>query len=151
MMINSNGEQEMLAVKAKRSSRGFSLIELMVTIAVVGIIFAIGIPQYQNYLIKSYRAEAKSCLLELSQGLERRYAGATDYTGKVSLQCIDSLSKGDRYSITYTLDTHSYDLIATPIGIQLNDWACGGFSYNHRHKKGMFSNGSMTGTVADCW
>lgn len=54
-----------------RSIRGFTLIELMVVVTVVGILAAIAIPSYQESVRKSRRAQAKADLVELAQTLER--------------------------------------------------------------------------------
>ena len=54
-----------------QKSRGFTLIELMITIAVIGILSAIAFPSYQEYLRRSNRADVKAALLENAQFLER--------------------------------------------------------------------------------
>lgn len=60
-------------------SRGFTLIELMITVAVVGILAAIAYPSYQEQVRKSRRADAKSVLLQAAQWMERYYTENNRY------------------------------------------------------------------------
>ncbi len=62
--------------------RGFSLLELMIAVAVVAVLTAIAIPSYQAYLIRGQRATAKAALLQAAQTMERAYtAGYTTAAG----------------------------------------------------------------------
>lgn len=133
----------------RTAARGVTLIELMVTIAIIGILFAIGIPSYRNYVIKTNRNAAASCLLEISQTLEKRYAAATKYSGATPKNsCIDDVS--DSYSISSTLGTHTYTLKATPTASQ-TDWACGILTYNEAGNKGLETYNRLKGTNDICW
>ncbi|MGC1443605.1 MAG: prepilin-type N-terminal cleavage/methylation domain-containing protein, partial [Burkholderiaceae bacterium] len=57
----------------KTTSKGFTLIELMITLVVIAILAAIALPSYGRYVQKASRAEAKSALLEASQFMQRFY------------------------------------------------------------------------------
>jgi type IV pilus assembly protein PilE len=62
-----------------RRTRGFTLIEVMITVAIVGILAAIAYPSYRDSLIKSRRADAKAVLLEAAQWMERFYTENARY------------------------------------------------------------------------
>lgn len=57
----------------QRAQRGFTLIELMIVVVIVGILVGIGLPSYQNFVIRSTRADAQSTLLGFAQAMERHF------------------------------------------------------------------------------
>lgn len=63
----------------KLENRGFSLIELMIVVAIVGVLAAIGVPQYNEYMIKGKLAEAFSQLNSLSLRMEQYYQDNRNY------------------------------------------------------------------------
>lgn len=63
-----------LAVKQSRTSAGFTLIEIMITLTIVGILSAIAIPSYFEYVKRANRAEAKAQLMEAVQYMQRFYS-----------------------------------------------------------------------------
>lgn len=65
-------------------SPGFTLIELMIAVAVVGILAAIAYPSYQDSVRKSRRADAKSALLDAAQRQERFYTENNQYTSRIT-------------------------------------------------------------------
>ncbi len=116
-----------------RANRGFTLIELMIAVAIVGILAAIAYPSYQDHVRRTYRSTAKADLVALAQAAERYYttrAGAMTYTGATTaLYSGHSPADGPAASARYNLaiavaaDGQSYTLTATPVGGQVGDGA----------------------------
>jgi len=99
---------------------GFTLIELMVTVAIVGILASIALPSYSRYINQANRSDAKAVLLENVQFLERNYTEANKYNkdsagNDISLPATTSPKSGTTlYNITApTLTATTYTLTAT--------------------------------------
>ena len=83
--------------------RGFTLIELMITVAVIGIIASIAIPQYNNYVRRSDRADAIAPMARIMEAQERYYADNVTYTTDLKELGYSSTSlttKQERYVIS---------------------------------------------------
>ncbi|AGA91844.1 prepilin-type N-terminal cleavage/methylation domain-containing protein [Thioflavicoccus mobilis 8321] len=132
-------------------ARGFTLIELMITVAIVGILAAIAYPSYQDSVRKSWRANAASCLLELAQGMERWYTGRSTYVGATvpTTGCTTEGGMGGRYDFSFTANptATAFTLQAVPdtAGPQASD-DCGTLTINQLGQKG-----ASGGTVSECW
>jgi len=123
-------------------SRGFTLIELMITIAILAIIVAIAVPSYQNQIEKSRRSDAVTSLMSAAQGLERCFTRTSTYVG-----CsVPSASNEGYYSISATTQSAtSFELEASPTSAQSGD-DCGTFTLDSLGNKG------DDGDAADrCW
>lgn len=144
---------------AQRHQAGFTLIELMIVVAVIGILAAIAYPSYTSYVIKTRRTTAGGCLMELSQWMERNYTTclaynktgtgcATAVTTAVlpSTSCRTDLTGAYTFSIATTpaLSANAYQLQAVPGGPQSADTTCGTLTLNQTGSKGA---ASATG----CW
>jgi len=117
---------------------GFTLIELMITVAVVAILAAIAIPSYQDQVRKSRRAQVKADLVESGQVLERWRTVKNTYSGTVPGVLAQSPRTGTaQYTIALTAQTSgTYLLTATPTATsgQNND-TCGVLTLNQAGAK----------------
>lgn len=153
-------------------NRGFTLIEIMIVVAIIGILSAIAIPSYNAYIQRSHRAEAKNYLTALAQRLEQNYTLAGTYlaTRDIPPTNIDNawltatgfatVPPGGpaRYNISFVggapVDAATYTLQAVPAGGQVSD-TCGTLLIDQSFRKG-----AGPGAVAvsprvpltlDCW
>lgn len=142
---------------SRRNSVGFTLIEVMIAVAVVGILAAIAYPSYSNSVAKTRRGAAAGCVTELAQFLERNYTLSLQYdkdtaNAAVALpatQCRTDLNGVFTFAAT-TLTANTYTLTATPSTSQASaDKRCGcAMTLN---QQGIKDVTACSKTVADCW
>lgn len=99
------------------TQRGFTLIEALITVFIIGIIAAIAVPQYQRYAIESRRAEARTILPQVASNLERFYYNNNSYTGDMTQIGFDS----DPYITEngfYTVDVNTSPASGLPFRIE---------------------------------
>ena len=135
-----------------RASAGFTLIELMVVLAIVAILAGVAYPSYIESVKRARRSEARTYLLEAQQFMARFYSANSRYTtdeaGTTSpalparLQSVPA--DAPRYTLSVEAAVSGYTLTATPVG----DDDCGNLTLTHTGAKGRSGQGL---TVDECW
>ncbi len=139
-----------------KSMHGFSLIELMITVAIAGILLSVALPSYQSQVLRTKRASAAGCTMELAAFMERVYASNIRYdqnagasTVLPSTPCRSDLSSS--YSFAFAASqpqARTFTINAVPTGVQATkDARCGTLSINQAGTKGV----SGTDPVTQCW
>lgn len=138
----------------KHPANGFTLIELMIVVAVVAILAAIALPSYQDSVRKSRRGQAKADMVEYAQRAERFHTINNTYVGfntipAAPLPVVSPREAGatPAYRLDYAATQNTFTITAQPLGGQLNDTRCLDLSINQANVK--TENGS--GTLSDCW
>ena len=145
----------------KKINYGFTLVEVMVTVAILGVLAAIAIPNYQNTVRKSNRADAKTALNTLSNELARFYAVNRTYTTDMtnfslpSATAASALSENGNFRISIAAGADgiakNYIISATQeTSYQKKDTDCATFAMTSAGQKGSI-NKAGTSSTATCW
>lgn len=138
----------------KAKQRGLTLVELMVVVAVMAIIAAVGYPLYSNQVQKARRADAKVALETIAQAQERYFTINGEYAGTLgSLQISTDLQGGTsnegHYTVTVTRsgsDNEQFTVTAAKTGKQAGDTDCAQFTINELGVKTATDGGGTS-----CW
>lgn len=135
-----------------RTQRGFTLIEMMIVVAVIGILTAIALPSYQEYLRRGRRAEARAGLLQAAQWLERLATANGQYLVKTTdFPAVLTTVPSTTYLISLSAtQAAAYTLRATPQNAQSGD-KCGGFTLTQSGLRSLTSTTASPELVAECW
>ena len=153
-----------------RAQGGFGLLELMIAVAIIGILAAIAYPSYQDQVERSRRTDATTALLALAQTQERIMATCGEYAtasvtaatscgdalggggGGIGLGQADAVSEEGFYNLAVAGDADSYTLTATTTGSQANDEDCATFTLTELGVKGAaVLEDSEDTDSSDCW
>jgi type IV pilus assembly protein PilE len=131
-------------------SRGFTLLELMIVVAIAAILASLATASYMESVVRSRRQAAASCIFETAQLMERHYVMHMSYSSASTFPaCVGDLS--DHYEIGFASPPTSlrYDIVAEPIGKQAEyDSDCGAL---HLNQAGTRSVTGVTSVPARCW
>lgn len=150
----------------KRTQSGFTLVELMIVVAIVGILASIAVPSYQESVRKSRRADAKGALMGLANAMERHFTETNSYCDAGGAGGGDSCGLADSdfgkpsvytpsgetatyydFTINDDITASTYTLSATPVGAQAGD-KCGTLTLTNTGLKDVVG---AELTKADCW
>ena len=130
---------------------GFTLIEVMIVVAIVAILAAIALPSYNEYIRRGHRADARAGLLQAQQWLERAATATGVYPTSLPASRTWSGDGTKRYDIALAAGATNaaFTLTATPKGAQVGD-KCGTYTLTHTGLRG--ANGVTSGAiVTECW
>lgn len=130
-------------------NKGFTLIELMVVVAVLGILAAVAFPSYQQYVLRSNRAEGQALLSNVAARQERYFSQNNTYAttpAQLNLASANSDNNVYQLGINRTSATE-YILTAQPINAQTKDTGCGNLTLNQAGARGV----SGSKAVNECW
>jgi type IV pilus assembly protein PilE len=131
------------------NQKGFTLIEVMVVVAIVGILAGIAYPSYTEYVARSNRSEGQRELMRIANLMEQRFLDTRAYTEDMTDLGLNADpyitdTGGSHYSIDASVNGRTYTLTATARGHQATiDSACGTLTVTDTGLKG------SSGT--DCW
>lgn len=137
-------------------ARGITLLELLVVLAIVGVIAALALPAWQRYLLRVNRTEATTALYQLVAAEERFHQRHGRFTANLTSPPPDGLGLRDvtetgRYVLGVSLaaDAQTFVASATPAsdGGQASDQECQVFLLDHRGRRGVTGGGD----AARCW
>lgn len=145
--------------------RGFTLIELMITVAVIGILAAIALPNYSEYVRRGWRADARVSLLENAQFMARVYsqnldyakgAGTTTPTLPIAFSPQGSTASTAKYTIAATAalavagtSVSTFTISATPSN--WTDSKCGNLTIDQNGVKSATKTGLTANEILECW
>jgi type IV pilus assembly protein PilE len=149
----------MISPAHRSPQHGFSLIEIMVTIGIVGLLTAIAMPSYNAYVLKAHRVDAVRSLTAFRQAFERCYSQNFTYLNAGTTPCpaapgTATTSTNGYYDISFpTLTQSQYVIWAVATNNQVNDSQCQTFVVTNAGQQTATNGANDTGadTTQACW
>jgi type IV pilus assembly protein PilE len=132
-------------------SGGFTLIELMISVAIIGILLSVALPSYSSYIQRSHRANARNTLIQAGQWMERAATSSGTYPLTANVPSGILAVEGGRYTAAIVSDGATYTITATrATGTAQATDQCGDFVLDQANRR---TNTSMASgvTTTDCW
>lgn len=137
------------------TSKGFTLMEILITVAIVGLLAAIALPSYQASIRRSNRADAQITLSKLATLEEQYYFRSNQYTGDFA-DIVNGATTGqpidsdeEHYSIALTGGGTTWSMTATAQGVQANDTDCASLTLTSLGNKTALDSSNAAST--ECW
>jgi type IV pilus assembly protein PilE len=160
----------MAAQRTPRKLAGFTLIEVMIVVAIIGLLAAIAIPSYSSYVLRANRAAARAQLAQAAQYMQRFYAandrydadrtGATTVWATMPPAFMRAPADGVQlYEISNTgaanastADASTFTLVMRPVGgTRMETDKCGGFTMTQSGARGITIVGASADLIRECW
>lgn len=147
----------------RNRARGFTLIEIMIVVVIIGVLSAFAFPAYQSYVLKSRRADAKNAVLDMASRQERylsmnnKYSDAAADLGYSALPLAVNASGTSYYSLSVTVSAASstapagFIAKATPTGVQQKDTECYTFQVDQTGAQSNLKSDGSKSTSTACW
>lgn len=127
----------------KRRQKAFSLLELLISITIIGILVGIYVPSYRHYFIKKEQKEAQMAMLDLAEKLENYYLENGSYSGATKENL--AAKSLENYDLQLTIQNDSYQISAIPKNKLVDDQICGTITFDSDGNQGNSSGNNS------CW
>lgn len=138
---------------------GFTLIEMLITVLILGILMSIAVNSFKQYLLKARRVEATSALMDLAMAQEKYFAQhltySSDISGQSGLNYQSQMTENGYYKLsvkitTFAIDGNdSFEMIASAYSTQQQDKSCQRFSINQLSQREAVDHKKAKNS--ECW